>query len=75
LQTQAAGKKSRCAFVAEELMRMSVMHTTVFIVLIAFFCVIAPAAIYVFAKCFTGRGWTFMDYNRDADPSHRRWGP
>jgi hypothetical protein len=27
----------------------------------------------VFAKCFTGRGWTFMDYNRDADTLHRRW--
>jgi hypothetical protein len=46
---------------------MSVMHISVFIVLIGFFCFLAPVAIYVFAKCFTGRGWTLMDYNRDAD--------
>jgi hypothetical protein len=25
-------------------------------------------AIYIFAKCFTGRGWTFMDYNPDEHP-------
>jgi len=54
---------------------MSPMHIGVVIVLIAFFCVLAPVAIYVFARCFTGRGWTFMDYNRDADRSHRRPGP
>jgi len=53
---------------------MSVTHIVVLIVLIGFFC-IAPVAIYVFAKCFTGRGWTFMNYNRDADPAHRRTGP
>jgi len=54
---------------------MSTMHTVVLIGLLAFFFALAPVAIYVFAKCFTGRGWTFMDYNRDADPAHRRRGP
>jgi hypothetical protein len=35
------------------------------------FLVLAPAAIYVFARCFTGHGWTFMDYNPDAPPRRR----
>jgi hypothetical protein len=43
---------------------MSLMHAVVWVVLLGFFC-ISPVAIYVFAKCFTGRGWTMMDYNPD----------
>jgi hypothetical protein len=45
---------------------MSLLHAMVLIVLLGFFCLLAPAGIYVFARCFTGRGWTFMDYNPDA---------
>jgi hypothetical protein len=47
---------------------MSAMSITLSIVLIGFFCLFAPASIYVFAKCFTGHGWTFMDYSRDEHP-------
>jgi hypothetical protein len=46
---------------------MSPLHIFVLFVLLGFFC-LAPGAIYVFAKCFTGRKWTFMDYNPDAHP-------
>jgi uncharacterized protein YqfA (UPF0365 family) len=46
---------------------MSPIHITVAIILVAFFCIV-PVGIYVFAKCFTGRGWTLMDYNRDEYP-------
>jgi hypothetical protein len=38
------------------------------IVLVGFFLFVAPLAIYIFAKCFTGRGWTFMNYNPDEHP-------
>ena len=46
---------------------MSPLHIFVLIVLLGFFF-LAPGAIYVFAKCFTGRKCTFLDYNRDAQP-------
>jgi len=45
---------------------MSLTHAFVLIVLVGFFLLLAPAAVYVFARCFTGRGWTFMDFNREA---------
>jgi hypothetical protein len=45
---------------------MSLGQFFVAIVLVGFFCGLAPAGIYVFAKCFTGRGWTLMDYNPEA---------
>jgi hypothetical protein len=44
------------------------MHIFVLVVLLGFFFLLAPVAIYVFAKSFTGRGWTFMDYNPDEHP-------
>ncbi len=47
---------------------MSILSISLSIVLIGFFCLLAPTSIYVFAKCFTGRGWTFMDYNPDEHP-------
>jgi hypothetical protein len=45
---------------------MSLAHSLVWIVLLGFFCFLGPVAIYMFARCFTGRGWTFMDFNTDA---------
>jgi hypothetical protein len=59
--------KGRC-FSVNGVKVMSPIHVVVSIVLVAFFCVVAPVGIFVFAKCFTGRGWTFMDYNRDEYP-------
>ncbi len=47
---------------------MSPMHIFLWVVLLGFFCFLAPVSIYVFAKCFTGRGWTLMDYNPDEHP-------
>jgi hypothetical protein len=47
---------------------MSLLQGFVFIILLGFFSVVAPVTIFVFAKCFTGRGWTFMDYNPDEEP-------
>ena len=47
---------------------MSPIHIFVAIVLVGFFCMVAPVSIYAFGKCFTGRGWTFMDYNSDEHP-------
>jgi len=47
---------------------MSALHIFLLLVLMGFFCLLAPVGIYVFAKCFTGRGWTFMDYNPDEHP-------
>ena len=44
---------------------MSLTHALVWIVLLGFF-LSAPVAIYVFSRCFTGRGWTLMDYNSEA---------
>jgi len=55
-------------FVSEGSKNMSPMHIVVLVVLLLFFCLVAPVGIYVFAKCFTGRGWTFMDYNPDEHP-------
>ncbi len=55
-------------FVSEGSKNMSPMHIVVLAVLLLFFCLLAPVGIYVFAKCFTGRGWTFMDYNPDEHP-------
>jgi hypothetical protein len=46
---------------------MSLIQFFVAILLVGVFCLI-PAGIYLFARCFTGRGWTFLDYNRDANP-------
>jgi len=46
---------------------MSLVQFFVAIALGLVFCLL-PAGIYVFARCFTGRGWTFMDYNRDQHP-------
>jgi hypothetical protein len=54
--------------VAEELKGMSLIQAFVAIICVGFFFVLAPVSIYVFAKCFTGRGWTLMDYNPDAHP-------
>jgi hypothetical protein len=44
---------------------MSPIHIFESIVLLAFFCMLGPVVIYTFARCFTGRGWTLMDYNPD----------
>ena len=44
------------------------LHIVVFVVLAGFFLMLAPVGIYVFAKCFTGQGWTFMEYNPDEHP-------
>ena len=47
---------------------MLLIHIVFAALLLGFFCVLAPGGIYVFAKCFTGRGWTLMDYNADEHP-------
>ena len=47
---------------------MSPLQIGASIVLIGFFLFLAPLAIFGFAKCFTGRGWTFFDYNPDEHP-------